>query len=713
MWVGLNGGGLVIIEAMNVVHRFVHQATEPGSLSSNVVRVLYEDNLGTMWIGTHGGGLCQYDPYRHAMPLLQPTRRSRDVQDDFVRGIASDGKGALYIGLRTGVMMSDTLLASSRMLVSWSSQYTQIGAARALYVDAKQQLWIGTERNGLGVVAPGSQRVRWISERDDAHPFRQTVSCIVADGPEHILVGTDDDVARIHVRTLRHEWFRTPASPMPNDPRVTVSAIARLTSGGVLIGTEYGLYLAQYDDVFKKIDCPDVHAVRPNIDIIRSIDVQDQVAYVATWGGGVRCVNMSTGGERVIDSRVGLPNNTTYAAYAAGPSDLAISTNAGVVCWDQRAQRMRRQLTQHHGAQSLEFNSWSHIRLPSGTIFLGGINGVNALRIGDLALPPQPTVVVDAEQTSLGAMRYVGRAIALSSALPVIYRVTLIGNESVQYETSTPEIVSSTLAPGTYTLTLQAAYQGGDYGRPVYAHFTVPTPLWQTWWFYAGMVLSCGGAVWYSATRITRTREQRKQEQERLVHQERVRIARDLHDDVGTGLAKIVIMAENAVAEPDRDVVQSIAETAQDVIDSVRSIVWVMKAHDQGIAATIGYVQNKINELVTNKGIRFAYDESLSDDTVLDPITMRNVVLAAQEIATNIVRHSQAAHVEMYVHDTNGVLTIDVRDNGRGFDVSASGSGSGLANIRERMSEIHGTCRFESADRTGTRVVLSIPLAKT
>jgi signal transduction histidine kinase len=138
-----------------------------------------------------------------------------------------------------------------------------------------------------------------------------------------------------------------------------------------------------------------------------------------------------------------------------------------------------------------------------------------------------------------------------------------------------------------------------------------------------------------------------------------------------------------------------------------------MKAHDQGIAATIGYVQNKINEIVTNKGIRFAYDESLSDDTVLDPITMRNVVLAAQEIATNIVRHSQATHVEMYVHDTNGVLTIDVRDNGRGFDVSASGSGSGLANIRERMSEIHGTCRFESADRTGTRVVLSIPLAKT
>ena len=713
MWVGLNGGGLVIVDAMRITHRLTHVPSDPTSMSSNVIRFLFEDNHGTMWIGTHGGGMCQYDPYRHILPLLQPTRRAVDAQDNFIRGIASDGKGAVYVGLRTGVLITDTLLASSRMLVSWRESYTQIGAARALHVDAKQQLWIGSERNGLGVVVPGSQRVRWISERDNAHPYRRTVSCIVADGPEHILVGTDDGVARIHVQTLRHEWFDVPESPMPNDPRVTVSAIVRLTSGDVLIGTEYGLYRGQLGGAWKKIDCPDIRAVRPNIDIIRSIDVQDQVVYVATWGGGVRCVNMSTGGERVIDSRVGLPNNTTYAAYAAGPSDLAISTNAGVVIWDRNTHRMRRQLTPQHGAQSMEFNSWSHHRLHSGTLFLGGINGVNALRISDLVVPPRPTVMVDAEQTSGGTMRYIGRAIALSTAVPVTYRVTLIGADTVQFETSSPEIITSTLAPGTYTLMMAAAYQGSVYGKAVSAQFIVPTPVWQSWWFYAGMVLSCGAAVWYSASRITRAREQRKHEQERLVHQERVRIARDLHDDVGTGLAKIVIMAENAVVEPDRDVVQSIADTAQDVIDSVRSIVWVMKAHDQRLAATIGYVQLKINELVSNKGMSFAYDESLSDDTLLDPITMRSVVLAAQEIATNIVRHSKATHVVMYVRDTNAMLTIDVRDNGTGFDVSTKSSGSGLANIHERMHEINGTCVIESSPETGTRIVLSIPLANT
>jgi signal transduction histidine kinase/ligand-binding sensor domain-containing protein len=711
MWVGLNGGGLVIVDAMRITHRLTHVPSDPTAMSSNVIRFLFEDNHGTMWIGTHGGGMCQYDPYRHAMPLLQPTRRAVDAQDNFIRGIASDGKGVVYIGLRTGVLITDTLLASSRMLVSWRESYTQNGAARALHIDAKQQLWIGSERNGLGLVAPGSQRVRWISESDNVHPNRRTVSCIVADGPEHILLGTDDGVARIHVNTLRHEWYDVPTSPMPNDARVTVSAIVRLASGDVLLGTEFGLYRGQLGGTWKKIDCPDTRAVRPNIDIIRSIDVRDQTVYVATWGGGVRCVNMNTGVERVIDARIGLPNNTTYAAYSVGVADLVISTNAGVVIWDRNTHRMRRQLTPQHGAQSMEFNSWSHHRQPSGTLFLGGINGVNALRISDLVVPPRPTAVMDAEQSADGIMRYIGRAIALSTVVPIIYRVTLIGADTVQFETSSPEIITSTLAPGAYTLTMEAAYQGSVYGNAVLAQFIVPTPLWQTWWFYAGMVLSCGGAVWYSASRITRKREQRKHEQERLVHQERVRIARDLHDDVGTGLAKIVIMAENAVAEPDRDVVQSIADTAQDVIDSVRSIVWVMKAHDQRIAATIGYVQLKINELVSNRGMSFTYDESLSDDTLLDPITMRNVVLASQEIATNIVRHSKATHVVMYVRDTNAMLTIDVRDNGTGFDASTKSSGSGLANIRERMHEIHGTCAIESSPETGTRIVLSIPLA--
>ena len=709
MWVGLNGGGVVIIDSMHVTQRLNHDPMDPASISSNIIRFLYEDNIGTMWIGTHGGGLCHYDPYCHLLPILQPTRRIERIQDNFIRGLCSDGAGNLYIGLRTGILQTDTVLRTSRMAASWASDYVRIGAARALHVDGNGRLWIGSEQKGLGFMRKGSSSIQWLTYDRVRHPLRKAVSCIVPDGKDHVLVGTDDGIARVNLRSLNSEWFPVPASPIPDDKRISVSAITRIEDGDYLVGTEFGLYRGQLGGSLTKIVCPDAQCQKPNIDIIRSIEVHKGRAYVATWGGGVRCIDLQTGRERVVDSRSGLPNNTTYAAYKVDDSDLVIPTNAGIILWDLSYNKVRRQITQSQGAQSLEFNSWSHHRIGPQSFAFGGINGMNIFRSRDIVNPPPPTVVLDSSSSNSDGVRYTARAIALSSALSVTYRCTLISSDTVRYETTSPEIVLSTLAPGTYTLIVQASYVGGSYGNAAIATFTIPKRFWQSWWFYLATLLSSATGIWFVATRVTTKREKRRHEAERHVHEERVRIARDLHDDVGTGLAKIVIMAENAAADQDNESIRSIADTAQQVIDSVRSIVWVMKSNDDRLAATIGYIQSKVADLMSDKGISFSYDELLTKEHLIDAIAMRNIVLSTKEIATNIVRHSQASSVSMFVRDTHGALTVELRDNGIGFDPSRSHRGSGLLNIRERMMEIGGRVEISSSNE-GTRFVLSVPL---
>lgn len=709
MWVGTNGGGLVIIEDTHVVAQYRHVPSVTSSLSNNVVRVLFEDDAGTMWIGTHGGGLSQYDPYRHALPLLQPTQRELGIESNAVRGIATSGD-VMYVGLRTGVLVTDTMLRRSSLLVSWANAYDRIGAARALHVDRRGTLWIGSERQGLGIVQAGSRKVRWLQMSDDARPLRRTVSCIVPDDSLHILIGTDDGVARMHMRTFDVQWFDVPPSPTPEDPHVTVSAITRLPTGEYLLGTAFGLYRGRLGAWSTKLSCPDEQCVRPNIDVIRSIDIDGGRAYVATWGGGIRCIDLRTGREHVVDVRSGLPSNTVYAVYRYGRDQLVASTNAGIVVWNLILRRVERHLTATRGAQSAEFNSWSHWRVNPSTLVFGGINGLNIFQPASLGGAPTPRVLIETIGREPDDVRYIGRVIALSDASPVIVRIALHADDTAWYETSNPDVLRSTLAPGEYTLRMQARYADGAYGPVSSKTISIPAPLWQTWWFITGMLLVGAGGVWTIAGAVTHRRDVRAQEAERLVHHERVRIARDLHDDVGTGLAKIVIMAENAMAEHDHDVVRSIADTAQDVIDSVRSIVWVMKASDQRLSGTIGYVHNKLSDLMVDKGIAYSYDESLTRDHDLDTITMRNVVLATQEIATNIVRHSHATSVSMYIRDTNDVLTIDVRDDGRGFDQDAPSTGSGLSNIRERMEEIAGTVVIDASASNGTRIVLSIPL---
>lgn len=709
MWVGLNGGGIAIIENACVVARYRHAPSVSTSLSNNVVRVLFEDDAGTMWIGTHGGGLCQYDPYRHALPLLQPTQRELGIESNAVRGITTSGD-VMYVGLRTGVLVTDTMLRRSSLLVSWANAYDRIGAARALHVDRRGTLWIGSERQGLGIVQAGSRTVRWLQMRDDARPLRQTVSCIIPDDSLHLLIGTDDGVARIHMRTFDVQWYDVPPSPTEEDPHVTVSAITRLSNGEYVLGTAFGLYRGPLGAWTRKIPCADEQCVRPNIDVIRSIDIDSDRAYVATWGGGIRCIDLRTGREYVVDARNGLPSNTVYAVYRYGRDQLVASTNAGIVVWNLTSRRVERHLTASRGAQSAEYNSWSHWRINPSTLVFGGINGLNIFQPASIGGTPTPRVLIETIGREPDDVRYVGRVIALSDASPVVVRVALHADDTVWYETSNPDVLRSTLAPGEYTLRMQARYTDGAYG-PVASHtVSIPEPLWQTWWFVAGMLLVGAGGVWRIAGAVTRRRDARAQEAERLVHNERVRIARDLHDDVGTGLAKIVIMAENSIADTDDDVVRSIADTAQDVIDSVRSIVWVMKANDQRLSATIGYVHNKVSDLMAGKGITYAYDESLARDHELDTITMRNVVLAVQEIATNIVRHSNATSVSVYVRDTNDVLTIDVRDDGRGFDEHTASMGSGISNICERMDEVGGSVAIDSYTSNGTRIVLTIPL---
>lgn len=710
MWVGLNSGGLVIIDSMQIVARYRHTPSEPTSLSSDVVRVLYEDAIGTMWIGTHGGGLCQYDPYAHALPLLRPTLRNIGRTDDFVRAIASRDGRTLVVGLRTGIMQTDASLSSATMVVQWDNEADRIGAARALAYAPDGALWIGTERRGVGVLRRGSRSIQWLPSVDPKRIMRQTVSFVSVADSAHMLVGTDDGIAMISVATMQQQWFDVPKSPDPTNPRMAVSSLVRRDRDEYFVGTEHGLFRGQLGATTTKIECPDNLVIRPNIDIIRTIQIANGVAYVATWGGGIRRIDLRTGIERVIDSRIGFPNNTVYAAYPLPGGRLLASTNAGIVIWNDIAQRVERVLTPANGAQDYEFNSWSHLSLGGGRYAFGGIRGLNIVSVSDIAAPPPPRVVLVTDTLVDGDMRVSARAVSLSTVEPISYRFKLNTDDASWTEALSVDLFASSLSSGAHELQVQARYVSGAYGPVAELRFVVPTPLWRSWWAIASAMMMLAAGAWTVATTVTRRRDARRLEQERMLNQERIRIARDLHDDVGTGLAKIVIMAENSSLEQDHASIRAIADTAQSVIDSVRSIVWVMKANDQRLSATIGYVHNKVSDLMAGKGVAYSYEESLSHDHELEPITMRNVVLAVQEVATNIVRHSNASTVSMYVRDTNDVLTIDVRDNGRGFDVTTQASGSGMSNIRERMDEIGGTITVDSTPSQGTRIVLSIPL---
>ncbi|MBK7032753.1 MAG: hypothetical protein IPH49_05710 [Ignavibacteria bacterium] len=733
MWVGMNGGGVAVIKDDCVRTILRHDPHDQSTLSSDVVRCFFEDNIGSIWIGTYGGGVCQYDPYSNIVGLLRPSKLSLGFNDDFARGIAQGPDGSVYIGLRKGIIRCNEDLGEVEVVAQWNKNYESIGAARALYVDRHHTLWIGSERRGVGFLRKGSTTIRWMSGRLwTARPHVTTVSSITQVSQDTIAIGTDGGIALVDINTQEPIWFDVPHRSEITEDQIPVSAIVRIgNTNEYLVGTELGLFRGPIKGPYTYIRCPDVQAAWPSIDIIRSVVLDGKTAFVGTWNGGVRIINLKDGHERVIDQRLGLPSDMAYAAIPISDERLLISSNAGLVIWNHSTHTCERMVGVSQGAQSLEFNSWSWLSTTSGTVYLGGVGGVNRVRLEQLLMPPAPSLIIngvrsaneDGEPVELNAARVIEldhdannlsvdvSAIALSASSPIEYRYKVSGEHNTWVISQSGELQFSSLAPGPYTIVVQAHYKGGEWGKSTSFRVDVQYPFWQSWWFILALGASLSAVVWGVAVLVTKRRERQAHERERLLHEERLRIAKDLHDDVGTGLAKIVILSENSIT--DNGAAESskvVADTARDVIDSVRSIVWVMKSTDESLRDALGYVGDKISDLFSDKGIAFTYHQQLTQDLPADMLTRRNIVLSIKECATNIVRHSKATTVRMTATLVGSDLVLEIRDDGVGYDTAHNGNGSGLANIEARMAELGGTMTVETQPGVGTRVILAISI---
>jgi signal transduction histidine kinase len=108
-------------------------------------------------------------------------------------------------------------------------------------------------------------------------------------------------------------------------------------------------------------------------------------------------------------------------------------------------------------------------------------------------------------------------------------------------------------------------------------------------------------------------------------------------------------------------------------------------------------------------GLEITTDLALSDGDGLAPDLETTVYRLVQEALTNVVKHAHASSASVSIQADNGELSIDVRDDGRGFDVGDETNGFGLTGVRERIYLADGTLRLES-DEAGTAVSARLPV---
>jgi signal transduction histidine kinase len=205
-------------------------------------------------------------------------------------------------------------------------------------------------------------------------------------------------------------------------------------------------------------------------------------------------------------------------------------------------------------------------------------------------------------------------------------------------------------------------------------------------------------------------RRQRRRILKKLKH----RIARDLHDEVGSNLGSISFTAEHlqqAVKDPEiLPEILDLSLISREACASLREVVWVTDESVIRLPALLQKLVERAERVLHGMALEV---EVASDcpDIIVSLTCKRHLLMFFKEVIHNCARHSEATKVALKFSTGDKLLHLSVRDNGCGFDPAFESGGWGLGSMKERTAEIGGELTIESEPGKGTYIEFCAPLS--
>lgn len=439
--------------------------------------------------------------------------------------------------------------------------------------------------------------------------------------------------------------------------------------------------------------------------------------------------------ERIITTESGLPNNHVYALLTDNSGWMWGSTNGGLFAVRLNDYSVRA-FTAGDGLQGAEFNLGAQARDDRGRLYFGGMNGVNIVDPAvalweEVSSPVTITRVAGVDtvyhaypgSTSVPSLRLAHDRASLQISFtspqleasgPLRFEYRLRPSDSLWTDNGTRRELQLFLAPGDYRVEVR---RKGEPDTAAAFSVSVTPPFYSTWWFFAALALVGGVVVATAVVRGNRRRYQQKLatlETARRIQEEKERISRELHDELG---ARAALLSHNAAllkevedgSQKTTALTARIMEATGDMLTALRETVWTLK--QEAITAESLWLRYKnfIAKLgATYDHVHFVVEEDEALPTQpMDYARALHLLRILQEATMNAVKHSGAATITASARIADGKLVFCVADDGRGFDVESSGDedeGNGLHNMRYRSKEAGLELSIRSGVGQGTTV---------
>ncbi|MCY7409231.1 MAG: histidine kinase, partial [Chitinophagales bacterium] len=743
-WLGTVEQGLFkfsVDEQFNIMPlaNFKNIQNVSSSISANSISSFYEDKVGFLWIGTQSN-VSKYNSYQSQFFVINEGRKIFFETNFTVTAIACDELNTTWIASE-----SDSVFA-----IDSNGNIKSIGLNTVFKHDRKNPLSLCAARNGdiylgtpLGIcVMKKSEKEKFLSQENYIPKIDSItvpslsqggsfVRALIEDHGANIWLGSGAGLNRFNPLSSKADLIRGQG----NTTEATVRCIVESSDRSIWFGTDNGLFQrlsSQKIDSFyhSKNDS----ASLPDNGIICLYAGANNLIWIGTKKG--LCSHNSVTKKFKAYKFKNLDDRLLISAIESDShQNLWMSTNNGLVKFNPETKEVVR-FTVADGLGSNLFNATASSKSKDGRLLFGNEKGlvsfypdklnrnknVPQINLTDFKIfdhsifDGNKNLVKDFLEKKEITLKYNQNFFTINFAA-MDFADPKANTYSYFLEDVDPDTVYAgnrnyatytNMQPGEYVFTVKAANNHGVWNnKGVSMRIIIPPPWWRTWWFYFLCLLAFTAAVWgLYKYRINQIKK---------LFSLRSKIARDLHDDIGSTLSSISLMSHLATSQTDdasaeKELFNTISSASKEAMDLMSDIVWSVNPNNDKVGNILIRMREYASGILDASGIQV---EMKLDDTAKDlviPMEKRkDFYLIFKEAVNNMAKYSEATSAIVHLFRERNVLVLEVKDNGKGFDVDKLRSGNGVVNMNQRAKFIGAVLLLKSELGKGTTVRLEIP----
>lgn len=490
------------------------------------------------------------------------------------------------------------------------------------------------------------------------------------------------------------------------------------------IATSIGLYVLETESrsirgipELKGITIRDIHAT------------QDGILWLGTEGKGLMGFDPLSQQIQRYDHSDGLCNNTINVITSSQEDQFIwVGTNNGLSCVDRESETLVNYY-EEDGIAHNEFNRKALTTDSKGNIWIGGLDGITIFDPTEFTLdettPPSLLLIrvgkYDGDKDKmifsarnlinqrtfdynpddrLFQFRFALNDFKASDKNKFRYKIDGLHQDWVNISNQR-ELLIDNLSPGTYTLKIAGTSGRGSWSAPLELSLSMEYAFYQTIWFY--LVILAGLVFIGIAIHKVRTAQLLK------IERVRARIARDLHDELGSTLTRISMFSELAETSNGKTkYLKDVASMSRDASSTLSDIVWSIDNIDDTMSALLERIKDHLYKMVQPTKMEYKFSvEGMDEESQLKAEVKQNLFLIAKEAINNSVKYSNGSLLSVLFDQKDGWLTMNISDNG-GVEQEIRKGGNGLRNMQIRTESIGG--RYELSTRNGFCILVSVPV---